>query len=138
MWNDTDTPLAYLITFRTYGSWLHGDERGSVNRYRNIYSTKYLPQEKEWQIVNSKKLKIGPVKLSDEQRTCVRMAITACCKFRGWNLMAINVRTNHGHVVTDIGETNPSIALNALKANSTRELRNAGLWTEEFSPWSEG
>ena len=26
-WNDTDIPLGYLITFRTYGTWLPGDER---------------------------------------------------------------------------------------------------------------
>ena len=24
VWNDTDMPLAYLITFRCYGTWLHG------------------------------------------------------------------------------------------------------------------
>ncbi len=27
-------PLAYLITFRTYGTWLHGDPRGSMDRQR--------------------------------------------------------------------------------------------------------
>ena len=32
MWNDTDIPLAYLISFRCYGTWLHGDERGSIDR----------------------------------------------------------------------------------------------------------
>src|SRR5438093_13756827 len=31
MWNDTDLPLGYLITFRCYGTWLHGDERGSID-----------------------------------------------------------------------------------------------------------
>ena len=25
-------PLAYLITFRCYGTWLHGDQRGSIDR----------------------------------------------------------------------------------------------------------
>jgi hypothetical protein len=35
MWNNTNLPLAYLITFRCYGTWLHGDERGSVDRFRN-------------------------------------------------------------------------------------------------------
>src|SRR5436309_15545609 len=116
MWNDTDTPLAYLITFRTYGTWLHGDERGSVNRFRNVYGTKFLPHERAWRVRNFKKLKMEPVKLNDEQRTCVRMAITACCKFRGWNLMALNVRTNHAHAVVDIAEKSWSLALNALKA----------------------
>jgi REP element-mobilizing transposase RayT len=65
------------------------------------------------------------------------MAIAACCKFRSWDLMAVNVRTNHTHVVADIGEKNPSIALNAIKANATRELRRANLWSHEVSPWSE-
>jgi REP element-mobilizing transposase RayT len=137
MWNDTDTPLAYLITFRTYGTWLHGDERGSVNRFRNIYGTKSLPHVLDWQTRNSKKLKIEPVQLNDRQRTCVRMAITACCNLRGWNLMAVNIRTNHVHAVVNIGEKRSSIALNALKANATRELRRTDLWTKETSPWSE-
>jgi hypothetical protein len=39
MWNDTDTPLAYLITFRCHGTWLHGDERGSVDRFHNRYKS---------------------------------------------------------------------------------------------------
>jgi len=37
IWNDRDIPLAYFITFRTYGTWLHGDERGSIDRYHNRY-----------------------------------------------------------------------------------------------------
>jgi hypothetical protein len=37
----------------------------------------------------------------------------------------------------DIGEKSSSVALNAMKANSTRELRCAGLWNEGTSPWSE-
>jgi len=28
-----DIPLAYLISFRAYGTWLHGDRRGSVDRF---------------------------------------------------------------------------------------------------------
>jgi hypothetical protein len=36
-WNDSDTPLAYFITFRAYGTWLHGDKRGSVDRHNNRY-----------------------------------------------------------------------------------------------------
>jgi REP element-mobilizing transposase RayT len=137
MWNDTDTPLAYLISFRTYGTWLHGDKRGSVNRFRNVYGTKFLPHEPNWQSFNLKKLKMEPVRLNDAQRTCVRMAITACCVFRGWNLMAVSVRTNHAHAVVDPLDKSSSHALNALKANATRELRRAGLWTEDISPWSK-
>jgi hypothetical protein len=30
--DDNIFPLAYLITFRCYGTWFHGDKRGSVDR----------------------------------------------------------------------------------------------------------
>ena len=30
--SDDHIPLAYFITFRSYGTWLHGDKRGSVDR----------------------------------------------------------------------------------------------------------
>ena len=30
--NDSDTALAYFISFRSYGTWLHGDQRGSIDR----------------------------------------------------------------------------------------------------------
>jgi len=48
MWNDTDTPLAYLITFRWYGTWLHGDERGSIDRFHNKFETSYIEADKIW------------------------------------------------------------------------------------------
>jgi hypothetical protein len=35
--NPDRVPLAYLITFRAYGTWLHGDSRGSVDRFHNRY-----------------------------------------------------------------------------------------------------
>src|SRR3954465_9461649 len=32
-------PLAYFITFRCYGTWLPGDERGWVDRRHNQFGT---------------------------------------------------------------------------------------------------
>jgi hypothetical protein len=37
--DDNEFPLAYLISFRTYGTWLHGDNRGSTSRKQNKYGT---------------------------------------------------------------------------------------------------
>jgi len=104
MWNDTDIPLAYLITFRCYGTWLHGDERGSVNRFRNQYKTSYLPPEKSWIEKNTSRLKGKIVTLDAQQRNCVEKAIRETCDIRGWHLQAINVRTNHVHTVVSIGD----------------------------------
>ena len=40
--NDDNIPLAYFITFRAYGTWLHGDERGSVDRLHNTFGSPSL------------------------------------------------------------------------------------------------
>jgi hypothetical protein len=40
--NPPGLPLAYFITFSTYGSWLHGEEKGSVDRAHNLPGTPYL------------------------------------------------------------------------------------------------
>ena len=37
MQNKKSTPCAYIITCRTYGTWLHGDSRTSVDRKHNVF-----------------------------------------------------------------------------------------------------
>jgi REP element-mobilizing transposase RayT len=135
MWNDTDTPLAYLITFRTYGTWLHGDARGSVSRFRNVYGTRRLPPEKNWLEINIKRLKREIVTLNARQRKSVEKAVRETCKKRGWALLAINVRTNHVHIVVSVGEIGSKRVLNAFKANATRQMREDGCWSIDDTPW---
>ena len=137
MWNDTDIPLAFLITFRSHGTWLHGDERGSVNRFRNQYKSPRLPAEKKWLETNTKRLRDEPVILDADQRGCVEAAARETCKFRKWYLHAINVRTNHVHVVVSIGDKKPELALNAFKANATRKMNEMGCWNRPYSPWTD-
>ena len=137
MWNETDIPLAYLITFRSHGTWLHGDERGSVNRFRNQYKSHRLPPEKKWVETNTQRLKGEIVILDAAQRSCVEEAVQETCRIRRWDLEAINVRTNHVHTVVSIGAKKPEMALNAFKANATRKMREAGCWQSERSPWAD-
>src|SRR5207253_7732570 len=75
MWNDTDIPLAYLISFRCYGTWLHGDERGSTDRFHNVYKTPHIPPDEEWKRHNSQALKSDALTLCGEQRQSVENAI---------------------------------------------------------------
>ena len=63
MWNDADLPLGYLITFRCYGTWLHGDERGSIDRFHNRYKSPYLEPSDRRRELNRRKLKSAPVTL---------------------------------------------------------------------------
>jgi len=137
MWNDTEVPLGYLITFRCYGTWLHGDERGSIDRFHYRYKSPYLPLSDRRRHLDSRRLKSQPQTLDARQRRIVDDAIHEVCKYRRWHLHALNVRTNHVHIVVSIGSLKPERALNALKAYSTRHLRQASCWRESHSPWAD-
>jgi REP element-mobilizing transposase RayT len=135
MWNDTDIPLAHLITFRCYGAWLHGDSKGSVDREHNRYKSPYATANENRNRHNKGTLKCEPVILDASQRASVDAAIRETCLFRKWTLRALNVRTNHVHAVVSIGAKKSELALNAFKANATRQMRKDGCWQENFSPW---
>ena len=137
MWNDTDIPLAVLFTFRCYGTWLHGDERGSVDRHNNVYGTQRIQANGNWQKHNQQELLHPPVTLNAAQRRAVEIAFRETCARRGWKLLALNVRTNHVHAVVCIGGKSPAQAQIALKANATRHLREADLWPHQHTPWAD-
>lgn len=136
-WNDTGIPMAYLITFRCYGTWLHGDERGSVDRFHNIYDTPFIQPNQRLQNHIAASLKNDPVELDVKRRNAVEKAIRESCQKRNWGLLAINIRTNHVHVVVTTNARNPSQVLTAFKANSTREMREKNCWDFEHSPWAD-
>ncbi len=110
MWNDTDIPLAYLISFRCYGTWLHGDERGSTDRFHNKYRSPFIPPNEKWHKHNKQKLSGPAVSLEARRRASVESAIRETCDVRNWMLRAVNVRTNHAHTVVSIGTTKPERA----------------------------
>ena len=74
MWNDTDTPLAYFISFRTYGTWLHGDKRGSIDCIHNRYRSPYIPPNEKWRRYNEQRLRAKPLILKARQRKIDRSA----------------------------------------------------------------
>jgi len=134
-WNDTDFPLAYLTTVRTFGMWLHGDERGSVDRFMNKYGSPRIPQRDFRRNYNRAIMRSEPVLLDADRRKAVNKAIREVCKHRGWTMLAINVRTNHFHVVVATPGPKPFRALNTFKAYSTRKMRETGCWESERTPW---
>lgn len=133
-WNETDEPIAYLVTFRTYGTWLAGDERGSIDKYHNKYGGPRSVESSDREVVHSARLKSEPFVLNAKGRAAVEAAIREVCEFRNWVLIALAVRTNHVHVVVS-GLSSSSRMLNDFKAYSTRRLREAGAWSESHSPW---
>jgi Transposase and inactivated derivatives len=138
VWNDTDSPLAFFISFRTYGTWLHGDDRGSIDRYHNTFGGPRVPANATLHDQQRAKLKSKPFILDAKARTIIKVAIREVCEFRKWNLKAIDVRTNHAHLVVPNYNILPDRMLRDFKAYSTRALKKENLWNYDHSPWSDG
>src|SRR5438105_147079 len=83
---DDHTPVAYLITFRGYGTWLHGDGRGSVDRSHNRYGTPMLPSNAQRRKYEQGLLTHAPVNLNARQRAAVERGIRETCTLRKWLL----------------------------------------------------
>ena len=134
--DDNEFPLAYLITFRCYGTWLHGDERGSYRRSHGVISrVSRIPARPGLKKAEFTQLKHLPVTLNHMQRAVVENAVREVCLHRAYRLRAINVRTNHVHtIVSALREPEP--ILDAFKSYSTRALRGAGLLGVGVRPWA--
>ena len=134
--DDNEFPLAYLITFRCYGTWLHGDERGSYRRSSRVISgVLRIPPRPGLKRAESQQLKHPAVRLNKKQRAVVEQAVREVCLHREHRLRAINVRTNHAHSVAS-ALSDPEPILDAFKSYSTRALRKAGLLGASVKPWA--
>lgn len=116
--------LAYLITFSTYGSWLHGEPEGSVDLDHNQPGTPTLKTDPVRLRYEHTLLVTQPFRLSDQMRFVVGEAIDEVCTYRKWQLRACNVRTTHVHVVVTARET-PERVMMQFKAYCTRRMREA-------------
>ena len=129
-----EAPLAYLITFRCYGTWLHGDPRGSTHWTPGGAHFSSEPNASVEQL-SRERLSGPPVTLTHGQRACVHQAIEETCAAVGWRLHARNARSNHVHAVVSSSER-PERVLTSLKAWSTRRLKANALIEAHVRPWS--
>ncbi|HYX29367.1 MAG TPA: transposase [Pyrinomonadaceae bacterium] len=131
-------PLGYLITVRCYGTWLHGNERLSVDRHGlNVYGRHRRAANAKLQNVMRRNMTQEPVLLSESQRAAIKDAISEVCKHRGYDLWAVNVLTNHLHAVVS-AQLPPEPIADAFKSYSTRKLRELGLIGKQVRPWARG
>jgi REP element-mobilizing transposase RayT len=110
-------PLAYFITWNTYGTWLPGDQRGWVD-YRHGWQ---LPNP-ILELESAARMTEAACRLDREQRTCVENQIHETCRIRGWTLHAVNCRTNHLHIVLT-ADLHPDKVRSQIKAWCTRRLK---------------
>jgi REP element-mobilizing transposase RayT len=70
-------------------------------------------------------------------RKAIEEALKETCEIRKWTLWALNARTNHVHSVVT-ANCKPKRVVAAFKANATRKMREARVWSSERSPWVGG
>ncbi len=115
-------PIAYHITFTTYGTWLHGDSRGSVDKQHNLYHSDFVSPNSKLHKKEQDKLKNPPIILDKTGRDIVLKTILEVCCYRGWITYAVHVRSNHIHVVVG-GEEKPEKMMTDFKAYATRAIK---------------
>ena len=128
-------PMGYLITFRTYGTWLHGDKRGSVNRKENIPGTPVINANTAFVKKEASQLKHPPVRLDTQQRSLVEQTIRDVADHNKWILHALNALPEHVHIVLTAMKR-PEPVMNSIKSWCTRRLRENELISEDINPWT--
>jgi REP element-mobilizing transposase RayT len=111
-------PIAYFLTWATYGTWLPGDSRGWVE-YRRGWQLPDPIRELEAKA----RMTEGACLLTPEQRRAVEAQIAETCVHRGWTLHAVNCRSNHVHTVVTAVGMHPKRIRSDLKAWATRMLK---------------
>jgi REP element-mobilizing transposase RayT len=127
-------PLAYMLTFRTYATWLPGDRRGFVTRDRSGYRTPLCGASHPLEDAMAARQEHPSLELDAARRGAVEAAIREHCAHREWRLSALNVRTNHVHSVVAAGKP-PERVMNELKSWSTRRMMRDGLLVEGAKAW---
>ncbi|MFA5252689.1 MAG: transposase [Phycisphaerae bacterium] len=118
-------PLAYLITFTTYGTWLHGGKKASVNEEHNRFGEEFVPCNPGLNTKERSFLKHPPIKLNALHRNIVLQAVLEVCEFRGWLAHAVHVRSNHIHIVVS-GREKPEKMMRDFKIYATRAIKKDG------------
>jgi REP element-mobilizing transposase RayT len=127
--------LAYFVTFRTFGTWLHGDVRTSVDRRQNLPGSPRIEPSGGRRKEARNVMEGEPVFLSPRQQEICTDAIQSLCTKRSWVLRALNVRSNHVHAVVTASILGERVMAD-MKAAATRALRVKGEVADDARLWA--
>ncbi|GAB5406445.1 MAG: hypothetical protein Aurels2KO_46760 [Aureliella sp.] len=99
---NSEDPIAFFLTWVTYGTWLPGDARGWVE-----YKQGWKLPSRDLEADCEARMSEDAVRLTYNQRRQVEAQISETCEHRGWPLHAVNCRSNHVHAVVSAKQTPP-------------------------------
>lgn len=123
----------WLFTNTTYGTWLPGNERGSVTSVRDISRGSRIEHDQpdtpwEGHIPGIERsalalLKAPPIFLSLAQAEIVLAQFQETALYRDRTLHAVSIMPNHWHMVVTLpGDPDPDRVLSDFKAYASRVL----------------
>ena len=137
----------WLLTWRTYGTWWPGDVRGFVDPVidetgeRVIHNLPGTPVDAD----NPRLLQYArevmrgePVLLTHDHATALLAQFQETARYRGWELSAVAILTNHLHLVVGVcGDPDPASVLRDFKSYGSRRLNER--WGKPASEtwWAE-
>ncbi len=131
-----DQPLAYFITFTTYGTWLQGRDPGWVDRAHNEFGTPVPTPDPAREAAHRSRLKQPEYRLDEARRAVVLRTILEVAAHRAWHLWAAHVRSNHVHVVITAA-VKPEKAMSDLKSWASRRLRETLAEKGDRDRWTQ-
>ena len=124
-------PLAFLLTWTTYGTWLPGDDRG----WRHKGQPEVQAPNPRLVDAAASRMMEPSFTLSPDHRPLVEDVIRKHCLIRRWTLHAVNARSNHVHVVVTAPRRHPRVVREQFMAWCTRRLKEVVPHRENF--WTE-
>ena len=132
-----DSPLAYHITFGTYGARLHGDPRGTVDRRQSAHGQPIVDCSEGRQRMEARQLKHQPVLHTAEQRAYAQDAIKQVCLQGEWELIQTACGSDHVHVLLS-SDRDPKAIRRWLKRWLGQAMSARWPLSEGQSWWAKG
>ena len=126
-------PLAFFLTWTTYGTWLPGDGRGWTDSDGVVRESNLRLAHSSATLVRS-----PPVVFDDHERAAVAHAIGDHCRARDWSLHALACRTTHVHAVISATGHAPAAVMGQLKAWASRRLAALPAGQRAKRTWTRG
>ncbi len=135
-------PLAYFLTWTTYGTRLHGDVRGTVDRDHNRPGTPFLPADESRVLAMREKMLQPPYLMDEDAQAVVQAAIREHAEVKGWRILALATPGTRVHLVIDCRRPGvplppPERVLQSFKSWVTRALRERGLAGPDRRVWTD-
>lgn len=121
-----------LLTFSTYGAWLHGDARGSHHADGRVEGSNSALRQFEASIMVDE-----PFSLDARARDVVIATLRQVCSHKRWGLRSAHARTEHVHTVID-SDADGGRTASQLKAWCSRRLVEANAVPAGRRIWSRG